>query len=114
MKTTSRHGTGRKLLVAMLAGALVLPVSTADAWWGPGGPVAWGWDPQEAYLHEYGYDYPCGPTPGDIRCRQRNNWRVFMGYPFDTDTWDRVVRCWPMRPDSTGASSGIHGCRRPA
>jgi hypothetical protein len=85
MKTTSRHGTGRKLLVAMLAGALVLPVSTADAWWGPGGPMAWGWDPQEAYLHEYGYDHPYGPTLGDIRRMQRDNWRAFMGYPVYID-----------------------------
>ena len=69
----------------MLADALVLPVTSAEAWWGPGGPVGWGWDPQEAYLHEYGYDHPYGPTLGDIRRMQRDNWRAFRGYPVYVD-----------------------------
>lgn len=85
MKATSRHGIGRKLLAALLGAALLLPATSAGAWWGSGGPAAWGWDPQEAYLHEYGYDNPYGPTPADFRRMQRDNWRTWMGYPVRVD-----------------------------
>jgi hypothetical protein len=81
MKTNSLNRSVKKPLVALLAAALLLPVSTANAWRGP----AVGWDPQEAYLHEYGYLDPYGPTLGDIRRMQRDSWRYFMGYPVYID-----------------------------
>jgi hypothetical protein len=71
----------KKLLLAALTAATLLVATAAEGWWGPGGPGAWGWDPQEAYLEEYGFLDPFGPTPGDIRRMQRDRWREMMGYP---------------------------------
>ena len=85
MKTASRHGTGRKLLAALLGAALLLPASSVSAWWGPGGPVGWGWDPNEAYMHEYGFDRPYGPMPSDFRRMSRDNWKAWTGHPVYVD-----------------------------
>lgn len=85
MKTGLRHGTGRKLLAALLGVALLVPASSVGAWWGPGGPAVWGWDPHEAYMHEYGFDHPYGPTHSDFRRMSRDNWKAFMGRPVYID-----------------------------
>jgi hypothetical protein len=92
MMTTSLHGRGRKLLAATLAAAVLLPVSSAEAWWGPGGPAAWAWDPQEAFLEEYGYLDRYGPTIGDIRRMHRDSWRAARGYPV------RIANVGPYGP----------------
>jgi hypothetical protein len=49
------RATKRKLLAVTIAAAALLTMTSANAWWGPGGPIAWGWDPHEAYLEEYGF-----------------------------------------------------------
>ena len=85
MKTGSRHGISRKLLAALLGVALLVPASSVGAWLGPGGPAGWGWDPHEAYMHEYGFDNPYGPTFADFRRMNRDNWKAFMGHPVYID-----------------------------
>lgn len=72
------RGLRRKLLTALIATTALLATSSASAWWGPG---VGGWDPQEAYLNEYGFFDPYGPTVGDIRRMHRDNWRTLRGYP---------------------------------
>jgi hypothetical protein len=81
MNRSSSHKTRKKLLAMAISAAVLFPATSADAWWGPGGPGAWGWDPQEAYLNEYGFLDRYGPTPGDIRRMQRDNWKEMLGYP---------------------------------
>lgn len=75
----------KKLLVAAITAAALLLTTAAEGWWGPGGPGAWGWDPQEAYLEEYGFLDPFGPTLGDIRRMQRDRWKEMIGYPVYRD-----------------------------
>jgi hypothetical protein len=81
MKTASSKGSIRRWLAAALAIAVMLPVSTASAWYGPWGPAVTGWDPQEAWMEEYGYLDRFGPTLADIRRLNRDQWRTAMGYP---------------------------------
>lgn len=66
--------------VAVAAYCLVAS-SVASAWWGGPGYGAWAWDPQEAYLYEYGFYSPYGPSPSDIRRMYRDNWLATMGVP---------------------------------
>jgi hypothetical protein len=77
--------TRNKLLAAAVAAAALLTMTSANAWWGPpggpGGPVAWGWDPHEAYLDEYGFFDPYGPSVSDINRMYRDNWYAARGYP---------------------------------
>jgi hypothetical protein len=75
------RATKRKLLAVTIAAAALLTMTSANAWWGPGGPVAWGWDPQEAYLDEYGFFDPYGPSISDIERMHRDNWYAARGYP---------------------------------
>lgn len=81
MNKSLHHKPWRALLAAVTAAAILFPATTADAWWGPGGPYAGGWDPHEAYLDEYGFLDRHGPTAGDIRRMHRDNWMEMMGYP---------------------------------
>ncbi|MGD2137576.1 MAG: hypothetical protein PVJ66_05005 [Gammaproteobacteria bacterium] len=81
MNMPLEHETRKKLLIATIAAAVLCWATPAAAWWGPGMPYAGGWDPQEAYLEEYGFLDPHGPTPGDIRRMQRDRWKELMGYP---------------------------------
>jgi hypothetical protein len=68
------------LLVVTAAAAVAFSAATAQAWWGPA-PGIGGWDPQEAFLDEYGFLDPYGPTPGDFRRLHRDQWKTAMGYP---------------------------------
>jgi hypothetical protein len=77
----SLHRGVKRILLALLATAAVMfSAATAEAWWGSA-PGIGGWDPQEAYLDEYGFLDPYGPTLGDIRRLHRDQWRAVMGYP---------------------------------
>jgi len=78
MNRSLHNGAKRILLGVAVAAAVVFSMAAAQAWWGPG-PV--GWDPQEAYLDEYGFLDPYGQTPGDFRRMQRDHWKAVMGYP---------------------------------
>ena len=73
--------TKSKLLAVTFAVATLLTMTSAHAWWGPGGPGVWGWDPHEAYLNEYGFFDPYGPSGADIRRMYRDNWDATRGYP---------------------------------
>jgi hypothetical protein len=77
------NATKSKLLAAAIAVAALFTVSSANAWWGPGpvGPGYWGWDPQEAYLDEYGFFDRWGPSISDIERMHRDNWYAARGYP---------------------------------
>lgn len=81
MKMKFRHTKGRSWLAVALAGALLMPAPAGAIW----GPIAGAWDPQEAYLHEYGYLDPYGPTLSDIRRMNRDNWKAFTGHPVYVD-----------------------------
>jgi hypothetical protein len=86
MNAIRRHHTARKLLAAALAAAMVLATEPLAAWWGgPWGPYTGGWDPQEAFLNQYGFLDPFGPTPGDIRRLRRDQWKAWRGYPVFID-----------------------------
>jgi hypothetical protein len=76
-----QHRARKRLLATAVAAAALFWATSVAAWWGPGGPYAWGWDPQEAYLDEYGLLDPYGPTLGDIRRMHRDNWKQLMGHP---------------------------------
>ena len=95
MRKSFLSGTRRKVLVAVLAA--LLPVSTANAWWGGYGP-GWGCDPQVAYLEEYGFLDPWGPSRGDIRRLHRDEWRAattpryYGGYTAETPVAKAVRR----------------------
>jgi len=71
----------KPLLAASLAITACLATVSANAWWGPVGPYAGGWDPQEAYLDEYGFFDRFGPSRSDIRRMHRDNWQAWRGYP---------------------------------
>ena len=71
----------RKGLIAFLVAAL-LPVAAANAWWGGYAPAPgyyWGCDPQTAYLQEYGFLDPFGPSRGDMQRLHRDEWRAANG-----------------------------------
>ena len=80
--------TKSKVFAAAIAAATLFTMTSANAWWGPGGPGAWGggpggwgWDPQEAYLDEYGFFDRYGPSSADFRRMHRDNWDAAWGYP---------------------------------
>jgi hypothetical protein len=81
MKNALHRKTRNIVLVAAMAAAVFFPAAAANAWLGPVGPGALGWDPYEAYLDEYGFLDPYGPSIGDLRRMQRDRWRAMMGYP---------------------------------
>lgn len=81
MGRSSDHKTRKRLLVTAISSALLFTATSTNAWWRPGVPYAWGWDPNEAYLNEYGFLDRHGPTIGDIRRMHRDNWKEMRGYP---------------------------------
>ena len=79
---TPKHQNTRKISLTLAATTAILLTSTSThAWWGPGGPPVGGWDPHEAYLHEYGFLDRHGPTMGDLRRMHRDNWKLLTGHP---------------------------------
>lgn len=68
----------RKGLIIMLIAAL-FPSTGANAWWSYGYGPGWACDPQTAYLKEYGFLDPFGPSRGDLQRLQRDQWRSFSG-----------------------------------
>ena len=75
------NATKSKLLAVAIAIATLFTMPSANAWWGPGGPGVWGWDPYEAYLDEYGFFDPFGPSISGIERMYRDNWYAARGYP---------------------------------
>jgi hypothetical protein len=75
---------GRQSLVATVAAGAVLVATSVGAWWGPP-PYAGVWDPWEAYLQEYDFLDPHGPSRGDIKRMHRDNWKAIRGYPIYID-----------------------------
>jgi hypothetical protein len=69
------HRNKGKLLATLMAGAMLVPAATANAWWGGYGPGGLGCDPQWAYLEEYGFLDPLGPSRTDFRRLNRDQWR---------------------------------------
>jgi hypothetical protein len=93
MNRSLHKGMKRILLVIVAAATVVFSAATAQAWWGPG-PGVGAWDPHEAFLDEYGFLDPYGPTPGDFRRLERDRWKAIMGYP----VYYQNVGPWGPRP----------------
>ena len=72
-----RHG---KWLVAVTAALALLTAASANAWWG--GYSGRTCDPHMAYLDEYGFLDRWGPSRGDIRRLNRDQWKAtyYGGY----------------------------------
>lgn len=69
------HRNKGKLFATLMAAAMLFPAATASAWGGYG-PGGWGCDPQWAYLEEYGFLDPYGPSATDFRRLNRDQWRA--------------------------------------
>jgi hypothetical protein len=78
MRESFLQGARALSFAASIVAAMLVPTGSADAW---GGPGVWGWDPQEAYLNEYGFFDRYGPSRGDIQRMYRDNRRAMWGYP---------------------------------
>jgi hypothetical protein len=68
-------------LASLAAAVLLVPVS-ANAWWGGYGYPGWACDPQWAYMEEYGFLDPFGPSPADLRRLSRDQWRAARYGPY--------------------------------
>jgi len=67
----------RKILAPLVAGAILLPAGSAHAWWDGYGPnLNRSCDPQEAYMIEYGFRNYWGPSVGDLRRLDRDQWKA--------------------------------------
>ena len=77
MNASVLHGSKRKVLAVALAA--LLPLATANAWYGAYGPGGWGCDPQAAFLEEYGFLDRFGPSRNDIRRLQRDEYWAATG-----------------------------------
>jgi hypothetical protein len=73
MSRSVLHRNKGRLLATLMAAVLLGPVS-ANAWWGGYGHPGWGCDPQWAYLEEYGFLDPLGPSRTDLRRMNRDQW----------------------------------------
>lgn len=104
MSRSFLHRNKGKLLSILTAAALLFPVSVANAWWGGYGP-GWGCDPQWAYLEEYGFLDPYGPSPTDWRRLQRDQWRAARSGAYFGDYWRHD-------PVATAVRRQCHGWRR--
>jgi hypothetical protein len=99
MRKSFLNGTKRKVLVAVIAA--LLPAAMANAYWGGYAPGGWGCDPQAAYLEEYGFLDPFGPSRTDMRRLHRDEWRAttsptryYGGYTTETPVTKAVrKRC---------------------
>ena len=80
MNRSLHTGVKKMIMVIAVAATVIFSTTVAQAYWGPGLGVG-SWDPQEAYLDEYGFLDPYGPTPSDIRRLHRDQWKAMMGYP---------------------------------
>jgi len=80
MNRSLHTGVKKMIMVIAVAATVIFSTALAQAWWGPGPGVGL-WDPQEAYLDEYGFLDPYGPAPSDIRRLHRDQWKAMMGYP---------------------------------
>lgn len=92
MGRSSGDGHHRKWLAAVTAGAILLSATSANAWWG--GNRGWSCDPQTAYLEEYGFLDRWGPSRGDIRRLNRDQWRAtYYGGYYDPTVKALRKRC---------------------
>ena len=64
----------KKILVPLLAAAVLLPTASAQAYW-RGYDSDWRCDPKLAYFEEYGFLKFRGPSRADIRRLQRDQCR---------------------------------------
>jgi hypothetical protein len=81
------HENKGALLAILMAGAVLLPATAANAWWSGYAPGGWGCDPQWAYLEEYGFLDPYGPSPTDIQRLNRDQWRAMRGPAYYGGYW---------------------------
>ena len=95
-----------KLLATLMAAAVLFPAATANAWWGGYGPAGWGCDPQWAYLEEYGFLDPYGPSPTDFRRLNRDQWRAVTSSGY----YGGYLRHDPV---AKAVRRQCHGWRRP-
>lgn len=81
------HGNKGKLFAALMVFGALFPAASANAWWGGYGPGGWGCDPQWAYLEEYGFLDPYGPSRGDLLRLNRDQWRAARGMAYYGGYW---------------------------
>jgi hypothetical protein len=81
MNISFLHENKRKILASLVAGGVLLFAGSANAWWNAYGPdLNRSCDPQEAYMIEYGFLDHWGPSIGDLRRLDRDQWKaVYYG-----------------------------------
>ena len=75
MNISFLHVNKRKLLASLVAGVVLLPAGSANAWW-DGPDLNRSCDPQEAYMIEYGFLDYWGPSINDLRRLDRDKWKA--------------------------------------
>ena len=79
MNTSFGDVSMRKILASLVGGVALLLVGSVNAWWGYAEPTR-SCDPQTAYMIEYGFLDYWGPSIGDLRRLDRDQWKaVYYG-----------------------------------
>ena len=95
MNMSFLHVNNRKILASLVAGVVLLPAGSANAWWDGYGPgLNRSCDPQEAYMIEYGFLDYWGPSIGDLRRLDRDRWKAIY---YGDVRYDPVVKALRKR-----------------
>jgi hypothetical protein len=92
MSGSFRHRSRGGLLAALITVGVLFPAASADAWWGGYGPGRWDCDPQWAYLEEYGFLDPWGPSRSDWQRLNQDQWRAMRYGYYGGGYYDPVTR----------------------
>ena len=103
MNISYLHANKRNILASLVAGVVLLSTGSANAWWGGYGPdLKRSCDPQEAYMIEYGFRDHWGPSIGDLRRLDRDQWKAVY---YGDVRYDPVVKALRKRcPRSWGTA----------
>jgi len=92
MNKSRIQSTLRKSLISIV-GIMALAASTSAGAWGGGyDRNVWRCDPQSAYLDEYGFLDYYGPSRGDIRRLNRDQWRAIYYGDWRYDPVEKALR----------------------
>ena len=83
----------RKILASLVTGVVLLLAGSANAWWGGYGPdLNRSCDPQTAYMIEYGFLDNWGPSIGDLRRLDRDQWKTVYYGDMRYDPYVKALR----------------------